>query len=698
MNLFGLHGMRPLSLARISGMRLLKVRRRDTSPVSTISYLHHATALSATVVKNVTGAIGQAGGEMAHTSSSSSSSFAGDDRASFIESHAQYSFIAVVALMSLFLVITISATGLLLAFCRKKNAVFTAPSKPEADSNLELDDIDGSDVDFCRGDKGECYYHLSDDDDDSTGEDAEIGDDDSEKEAERVKRLSKRSRTFPQLKRILGRHRGNKSIGAKETRISTVIEPLMSKDDSANVLNRTIDSNLDNSGQEPQRAKAIVCRNPNHRHYNRQHHNCLYNRPHYHQKSQHRVSGHQSHRSTCCSKLHRSHTIHYIPQTAPKTQSQRAQAACGVQIKVQDMEVIMSDDRRVEPAEVGTVQLHYIPTVSSSVRYDANSIDHTDDLFNETEESFSNLQLRLDVALCSDTHATPTADVYNNNCNNDFLTEEKLRTFVDTYSAHQTTSMVNGAPTGCSRLMGDFLTCSTGSASSNDCIFSRDKPPSDIISDSTAQEQLGHVQHPSNEIQLPPNGFTPFQNLLKHTQASELEYAAQSFSSKHMNSSETDHKYPKYAVSTACLHTPAETSSKKCIHHSGIDDHTLSNWDTSPIGNIDHCDFLASQRGNGQPFPWPHYNSNSSIGERSTSGHSASALDGPTVKTEFPVKNTFQCDFLILSGNGNRSNPEKRTLENNNEDEPNDKLNEIKTCNDLFTDDEEEDLTLTLLK
>ena len=74
------------------------------------------------------------------------------------ELHAQYSMIAVVVLSALFFTVTVSATGLLLAFCKKNNAVFSLQhqQKAEGDSHLEMDDLDKTD------DEG--------DDDDDTGD------------------------------------------------------------------------------------------------------------------------------------------------------------------------------------------------------------------------------------------------------------------------------------------------------------------------------------------------------------------------------------------------------------------------------------------------------------------------------------------------------------------------------------------------
>ena len=67
------------------------------------------------------------------------------------ELHAQYSMIAVVVLSALFFTVTVSATGLLLAFCKKSNAVFSL-QKSEQDSHLEMDDLDKTDTESaCQG-------------------------------------------------------------------------------------------------------------------------------------------------------------------------------------------------------------------------------------------------------------------------------------------------------------------------------------------------------------------------------------------------------------------------------------------------------------------------------------------------------------------------------------------------------------------
>ncbi|XP_071098174.1 uncharacterized protein [Haliotis cracherodii] len=58
------------------------------------------------------------------------------------------SLVAVMVIMSLFLIITISTTGLLLAFCKKKNTVF-ALQKCEQDSEYELDDMEQTDIEMC---------------------------------------------------------------------------------------------------------------------------------------------------------------------------------------------------------------------------------------------------------------------------------------------------------------------------------------------------------------------------------------------------------------------------------------------------------------------------------------------------------------------------------------------------------------------
>ena len=102
-----------------------------------------------------------------HNSSSSSSNMLGarpplaHSVSGGVESelHAQYSMIAVVVLSALFFTVTVSATGLLLAFCKKNNAVFSLQhqQKAERDSHLEMDDLDKTD------DEGD------DDDDDDTG-------------------------------------------------------------------------------------------------------------------------------------------------------------------------------------------------------------------------------------------------------------------------------------------------------------------------------------------------------------------------------------------------------------------------------------------------------------------------------------------------------------------------------------------------
>ncbi|XP_067653856.1 uncharacterized protein [Haliotis asinina] len=59
------------------------------------------------------------------------------------------SLVAVMVIMSLFLIITISTTGLMFAFCKKKNTVF-ALQKCEQDSEYELDDMEQTDVEMCE--------------------------------------------------------------------------------------------------------------------------------------------------------------------------------------------------------------------------------------------------------------------------------------------------------------------------------------------------------------------------------------------------------------------------------------------------------------------------------------------------------------------------------------------------------------------
>lgn len=74
-----------------------------------------------------------------------------DDSSLSDELHSQYSFIAVIVLMSLFLTITLSATGFLLAFCKKKNTVFSL-QKCEQDSQFEMDDLENTDIESCNED------------------------------------------------------------------------------------------------------------------------------------------------------------------------------------------------------------------------------------------------------------------------------------------------------------------------------------------------------------------------------------------------------------------------------------------------------------------------------------------------------------------------------------------------------------------
>ncbi|KAK6186106.1 hypothetical protein SNE40_008207 [Patella caerulea] len=62
--------------------------------------------------------------------------------------HNHSSFIAVIIIMTLFLVVTITTTGFILAFCRKKNTVF-ALQKCEQESEYELDDMDNTDIEIC---------------------------------------------------------------------------------------------------------------------------------------------------------------------------------------------------------------------------------------------------------------------------------------------------------------------------------------------------------------------------------------------------------------------------------------------------------------------------------------------------------------------------------------------------------------------
>lgn len=334
MKLFRLKKVKPQKLARLGGMRIRRVGHRGTTTAKqNIVYLRHASALSAAVVKNVSSSITQPG-EFSHESDSSSEE-------SFMEAHGRYSFITVLTLMSLFMLVTISATALMLAFYRKKNAVFVANPKSEADSQFELDDIENADVETCRRDKGECYVHLSEESDSDIPE--EYCDSREFTDRDTAGRRTKRSMTFPQLHEVLKRHKsvqmysGSRDCAAKDRQVTNALTPLI----------RPISSNSNNNSVKPslyhvhqhrcnhsQEADKLSYQNLSHQHHFYQHaHNhtqlarckdCQM-KPSSTARCPHGLNHKHHLPHTGLGKLRRSHTIHAIHQTDTRLQSKPSQ-------------------------------------------------------------------------------------------------------------------------------------------------------------------------------------------------------------------------------------------------------------------------------------------------------------------------------------------------------------------------------------
>ncbi|GFO07672.1 hypothetical protein PoB_003417700 [Plakobranchus ocellatus] len=163
--------------------------------------MKHASALAAVLARNLTSAASK--GQLLQVASTADSSASLRDEAAdqsggnFHARHAHYSFIAILVLMTLFIFVTLSATGIMLVFCRKRNPVFTqydgvattsgdpmgggvaTVDSMDASSELELElgDLFADGEGTCGApDRGQYYCQLSDDDDDngnSTNDDNE---------------------------------------------------------------------------------------------------------------------------------------------------------------------------------------------------------------------------------------------------------------------------------------------------------------------------------------------------------------------------------------------------------------------------------------------------------------------------------------------------------------------------------------------
>lgn len=423
--MFGLKSVKPLGVARFGGLRFLRIRRREASPgASDTQYLRHAGAMSAAIAKNMTSIMSQ--------SSDFIQSSAKSDTSDFLAAHSHYSFIAVVALMSLFLVVTISATGLLLAFCRKKNTVFTAPSKEDNDSQFELDDVESSDTEICRGHKGECYIHLSNDYDegDNDSEDdckRKNSHDDDNEEKETNSQCAKRLKKFQRIREIL-KHCSSIGASNKATEISKQqkspksVAPLLhfnkpvhaevqicreSNDRRQNVAKKT--SQLQEKHMKHNHKdwvagySKVVCHNPNHKHqYN--HLNFLYRHCNHQRQGKPCRAGRthvvhpcsQHHFTSCCGRLQRSHTIHAIPQTAKRSQSTSITDSHigNIRIKIEDVDNDMAVDSLCQiPRDVTKIQQKPHDTSEIDILND----EEEDPVNSKIKSPFDNLQLRLEV-------------------------------------------------------------------------------------------------------------------------------------------------------------------------------------------------------------------------------------------------------------------------------------------------------------
>ena len=174
--------------------------------------MKHASALVAVLARNLTSATSK--GQllpMADTSLDSSaaaqSESADEDGGNLHAKHARYSFIMVLILMTLFIFVTLSLTGAMLAFCRKTNTVFThydgvattsgefvggggGRISIEASSELELGALDADGERTCgASDRGQIYHQLSDHDGLYTSDGDTDDSDDSGPRAEHKKML-----------------------------------------------------------------------------------------------------------------------------------------------------------------------------------------------------------------------------------------------------------------------------------------------------------------------------------------------------------------------------------------------------------------------------------------------------------------------------------------------------------------------------
>ena len=174
--------------------------------------MKHASALVAVLARNLTSAASK--GQLlpvADTSLDSSaaaqSESADEDGGNLHAKHARYSFIMVLILMTLFIFVTLSLTGAMLAFCRKTNTVFThydgvattsgefvggggGRISIEASSELELGALDADGERTCgASDRGQIYHQLSDHDGLYTSDGDTDDSDDSGPRAEQKKML-----------------------------------------------------------------------------------------------------------------------------------------------------------------------------------------------------------------------------------------------------------------------------------------------------------------------------------------------------------------------------------------------------------------------------------------------------------------------------------------------------------------------------
>ena len=174
--------------------------------------MKHASALVAVLARNLTSAASK--GQLlpvADTSLDSSaaaqSESADEDGGNLHAKHARYSFIMVLILMTLFIFVTLSLTGAMLAFCRKTNTVFThydgvattsgefvggggGRISIEASSELELGALDADGERTCgASDRGQIYHQLSDHDGLYTSDGDTDDSDDSGPRAEHKKML-----------------------------------------------------------------------------------------------------------------------------------------------------------------------------------------------------------------------------------------------------------------------------------------------------------------------------------------------------------------------------------------------------------------------------------------------------------------------------------------------------------------------------